>query len=585
MTGAGVKKYKTVVSGVILTVLLGACAANGASNGQGNLPDIFQDAGGKVDVLPSSTFGEYLAGREALREQEASVALDYFEDALEKGSTDAVLVGMALQAALAKGDIDRAVALAPQALAGNEENSAASLVLAIDALARDDFTVAGDYLAQTGDNGFNVLLKPLLMSWVRLALEGADAAFDELDALDRYNGFEALKEYQSALLADVSGNTLLADQKYSEALAGPSGRTARLVQSYGAFLDRTGRRDMIGPLFDAYLDQSPMSPIIQAEHDKLAAGQPLDPVVTDARSGAAEALYSAASIIGQERAIGVAATYIHFALRLEPGLPMARMLLAETAEDRGNWQEAFDLYSSVHPESPYGRNAEIRAAWAAYKLGREEEARARLEAVAAADPDNIEALVVLADVSRDSKAWAQAADEYGRAIDRIDVLEPRHWSLFYARGVAYEQSRQWPLAEKDLIRSLELRPDHPQVLNYLAYSWVDRNENLDRAREMLIKAVSLRPRDGYIVDSLGWLYYRLGEYDNAVIQLEKAVSLEAADPTITDHLADAYWRVGRREEARYQWQRALWLEPTADQIPVIEDKLKHGLRDAPKAEK
>src|SRR5690606_5395240 len=305
-------------------------------------------------------------------------------------------------------------------------------------------------------------------------------------------------------------------QKYSEALAGPSGRTARLVQSYGAFLDRTGRRDMIGPLFDAYLDQSPMSPIIQAEHDKLAAGQPLDPVVTDARSGAAEALYSAASIIGQERAIGVAATYIHFALRLEPGLPMARMLLAETAEDRGNWQEAFDLYSSVHPESPYGRNAEIRAAWAAYKLGREEEARARLEAVAAADPDNIEALVVLADVSRDSKAWAQAADEYGRAIDRIDVLEPRHWSLFYARGVAYEQSRQWPLAEKDLIRSLELRPDHPQVLNYLAYSWVDRNENLDRAREMLIKAVSLRPRDGYIVDSLGWLYYRLGEYDNAV---------------------------------------------------------------------
>ncbi len=135
------------------------------------------------------------------------------------------------------------------------------------------------------------------------------------------------------------------------------------------------------------------------------------------------------------------------------------------------------------------------------------------------------------------------------------------------------------------MRSLELRPDHPQVLNYLAYSWVDRNENLDKAREMLIKAVSLRPRDGFIIDSLGWLYYRLGEYDNAVIQLEKAVSLEAADPTITDHLADAYWRVGRREEARYQWQRALWLDPAEDQVPVIEEKLKHGLVDAPKAEK
>src|SRR5690606_34347799 len=139
MTGAGVKKYKTVVSGVILTVLLGACAANGASSGQGNLPNIFQDAGGMVDFLPSSTFGEYLAGREALREQDASTALDYFEEALDKETgDDAALVGMALQAALAKGDIDRAVALAPKALESGEDQSAASLVLAVDALSNND---------------------------------------------------------------------------------------------------------------------------------------------------------------------------------------------------------------------------------------------------------------------------------------------------------------------------------------------------------------------------------------------------------------------------------------------------------------
>tara|TARA_R100000005_G_scaffold96726_1_gene86835 strand:- start:20975 stop:22822 length:1848 start_codon:yes stop_codon:yes gene_type:complete len=585
MAGAGVEKYKTVISGVILTVLLGACATNGVSSEGNALPNAFQDAGGTTDVLSSTYFGEYLAGREALREQDADAALHYFDDALEERADDTILLGMALQAALAKGDIARAVKIAPFAVKGEGDQSTANLVLAIDALAKNDFAAAEGYFQQTSDNGFNVLLKPLLMAWVQLALGNVDDAFAELDALDRYNGFDALKEYQSALLADVSGDRLLADQKYSEALAGPSGRTVRLVQSYGAFLDRTGRRDQVKPIYEEYLAQFPLSPTIQAELDNLAAGRPLEPVVSDARSGAAEALYSAASIIGQERAIGVAATYIHFALHLEPELPMARMLLAETAEDRGNWQEAFDLYSNINPASPYGKNAEIRAAWAVYKLGRKEEARARLENVAAAYPDDIEALVVLADVSRDAKEWTEAAKGYGRAIDRIKVYEPRHWSLFYARGVAHEQSRQWPLAEADLMRSLELRPDHPQVLNYLAYSWVDRNENLDKAREMLIKAVSLRPRDGFIIDSLGWLYYRLGEYDNAVIQLEKAVSLEAADPTITDHLADAYWRVGRREEARYQWQRALWLDPAEDQVPVIEEKLKHGLVDAPKAEK
>ena len=239
----------------------------------------------------------------------------------------------------------------------------------------------------------------------------------------------------------------------------------------------------------------------------------------------------------------------------------------------------------VKAQSAHGRNAQVRAAWATYKLGDIDEAKTMLEAVAASYPKDIEALVVLADVSRDAKDWKTAAQDYGRAIDRLPALERRHWSLFYARGIAYEQSKQWPLAEADLVKSLELQPDHPQVLNYLAYSWVDRNENLEQAKDMLIKAVSLRPRDGFIVDSLGWLYYRLGDYNDAVIQLEKAVSLEAADPTITDHLADAYWRVGRREEARYQWQRALWLDPSTELAPLIREKLKAGLKDDIKAEK
>lgn len=584
MADAGVKKYKTVFGGVILTVALGACAANSASSERDVVPNAFQDAGGTADAFPSSYFGEYLAGREALREQDAAVALDYFENALRQQKDDSILLGIALQAALAKGDIQRAIALAPEVVKGEGDNSSAYLVLAIDALSRKDFTLAEENLAKTENTGFNVLLKPLLMAWIKLGQGMTDAAIAELDALDKYNGFDALKQYQAALLADVSMDRARADAQYAKSLAGPSGRAVRLVQSYGAYLDRTGRRDEVRALFEDYLDKYPLSPTIQIEMEDLEADRPLEPIVSSPLDGAAEALYSAASIIGQERAVGVAATYIYFALLLEPNFPMARVLLAETAEDRDKWQEALDLYSDINPQSPYGKNAQIRAAWATYKLGRKDEAKSRLEAVASEYPDDIESLVVLADVSRDAKDWAQAARDYGRAIDRLPTFEERHWSLFYARGIAYEQSKQWPLAEADLLKSLELRPDHPQVLNYLAYSWVDRNENLEEAKDMLIKAVSLRPRDGFIVDSLGWLYYRLGEYQNAVIQLEKAVSLEAADPTITDHLADAYWRVGRREEARYQWQRALWLDPADDQVPLITEKLKNGIKDDVKAQ-
>ena len=101
---------------------------------------------------------------------------------------------------------------------------------------------------------------------------------------------------------------------------------------------------------------------------------------------------------------------------------------------------------------------------------------------------------------------------------------------------------------------------------------------------MLIRAVELRPEDGYIVDSLGWVYYRLGDYENAVVQLERAVELTPIDPTINDHLGDAYWRVGRYAEARFQWRRALSFNPDEEQRPLIEGKIERGLLEGDSAE-
>ena len=149
--------------------------------------------------------------------------------------------------------------------------------------------------------------------------------------------------------------------------------------------------------------------------------------------------------------------------------------------------------------------------------------------------------------------------------------------MHYFRGIALERSGQWARAEKDLLTALDLQPEEPYVMNYLAYSWVEQKTNLDEARQMLIRAVELRENDGYIVDSLGWVYYRLADYDNAVIQLERAVELRPQDPVINDHLGDAYWKVGRHQEARFQWRRALSLKPEADSVPTIEAKIERGL--------
>jgi Flp pilus assembly protein TadD len=135
----------------------------------------------------------------------------------------------------------------------------------------------------------------------------------------------------------------------------------------------------------------------------------------------------------------------------------------------------------------------------------------------------------------------------------------------------------WGRAEDDFKRALKLNPEEASVLNYLGYSWLDRGKNLTEAREMIELALSKKPQDGYIIDSLGWAMFLMGEYDNAVAQLERAVAINPSDPTINEHLGDAYWKVGRKSEARFQWRRALSMEPETDQAEDIREKMLRGL--------
>jgi tetratricopeptide (TPR) repeat protein len=162
-----------------------------------------------------------------------------------------------------------------------------------------------------------------------------------------------------------------------------------------------------------------------------------------------------------------------------------------------------------------------------------------------------------------------------------------YWTTFYFRGTAYERAKQWPKAEADLKKALSLVPDNQpaakaQVMNYLGYSWVDQKINIDEAFKLLQQAADASPRDGMIVDSLGWAYYRLGRWDDAVRELEKAVELKPGDPTINDHLGDAYWRSGRRLEGKFQWQHAKDLNPEPDDLAQINAKLKDGLPETEK---
>jgi tetratricopeptide (TPR) repeat protein len=244
-----------------------------------------------------------------------------------------------------------------------------------------------------------------------------------------------------------------------------------------------------------------------------------------------------------------------------------------------NYDRAIASFETVDKASVLRANAEIEIAINLQRLERVDEAKARLKTLIAANPNDFEAIVTLGNLLRGTEEFAAAAEVYSQAVALVPEPARQHWTVFYYRGISYERTKQWPKAEADFRKALVLEPDQPMVLNYLGYSMIDQRINLAEAIAMVRKAVELRPNDGYIVDSLGWAHYQLGEYDDAVKQLERAVEIKPADPVIADHLGDAYWRIGRQLEARFQWQHAKDNKPEPADLARIDKKLREGLSD------
>jgi tetratricopeptide (TPR) repeat protein len=361
--------------------------------------------------------------------------------------------------------------------------------------------------------------------------------------------------------------------------AAPSGEPAptRIVQAYAHVLARAGRRDDARALVQQHLDRQPINLVLEATLETLEAGDVPPAPIASPEAGMADALLGLAEALEQQQASGQAILYARLALVLEPELAEAALLLGNIFARQDNHEAALDLLAAVPGSHPLSWEARLRAAESLHALGRVEEAVRRLEAMASERSERIDPLVTIGDLLRRDEAFERAEVAYSRAIERLDGFERQHWPLLYTRGITYERTGRWDEAEADFLLALELEPDQPYVLNYLAYSWVDQGVNLEQALPMLQRAVDLRPNDGFIIDSLGWAYYRLGDYDDAVRYLERAVELEPGDPILNDHLGDAYWRVGRLREARFQWLRALTLDPEEDEIALIEDKLEHGL--------
>ena len=318
-------------------------------------------------------------------------------------------------------------------------------------------------------------------------------------------------------------------------------------------------------------------PVARALQEQIEAGERPELLITTPAEGMAEAFYGLGEALTGEGGVSVGAVYLQFALYLTPDSVFALATLANAYETTKRYDDAIAAYDRIPKGTPLQMSIDIRKALNLNQLERVDEAQKLLDEVARENPSEIRPLDALGNIMRGNKRYAEAVDYYTRAIALIDKPEQKHWTYFYSRGTCYERLKKWDSAEADLQKALQLSPDQALVLNYLGYSWIDQNRNLKQGLALIEKAVRQKPDDGYIVDSLGWAHYRMGNYKEAVKHLERAVELRPEDPVLNDHLGDAYWRVGREREARFQWDQALTLKPEPEDAEKIKRKLQKGL--------
>jgi tetratricopeptide (TPR) repeat protein len=528
----------------------------------------------------TSLSGNYLAGRSAGKERDNEIAADYLSKALIEDPDNPVLIEKLFLLEVSSGNLPDAEELAVKVLSFNSQHRMARIVLGLRDFKIRHYGDARKNFAEASYTPVGELTSALLSAWAYAGEGNLKRALAALDRLESNDSFANFKSYHGALIADYLSSAMRAEASYKKAYE-QAGTSLRVVQSYGNFLERNNRRDEAIKIYQTFIEGGEDNILVELALKRAMDGKTPLPFIATPGAGAGEALFSLAAAMTDEQSIDVALLYAQLSLSFNGDRPVVLTLLGDIYVDTKQYQNAINAYEQTPPGSALRINADTEIAVNLQRMERTKEAQEKLKAIVAHDPKNYDALVTLGNVYRSNEEFALASETYSTALALLAKLEKDHWRVFYYRGIAYERQKIWDKAETDFRKALSLSPDEPLVLNYLGYSMIEKRINLNEALNMVKKAVELKPNDGYIVDSLGWAYFQLGDYEEAAIQIERAVDLNPADPIIGEHLGDAYWRVGRTLEAKFQWQHAKDNGPEPDDLKRIEEKLRNGLPDDP----
>ena len=461
----------------------------------------------------------------------------------------------------------------------------ADLLLGLNYFIKEDYINAEKYFSRLNKfSKYNLFLDDflgnVLLGWVKASkndMEGALAYHEKIP--DRY---KKLKKIQNALLqcyfdtpqTATSFEQLIDNQEYS------SRYSFFLVNYLIHKNDNTTAKEIIQKGRKEYSSNL----LIKQSEDFFKKGEykKIKKIFDckNPRDSIAEILYVMANIYSANENYNLSNFYLNLSLFFNNKFLPNKILLAENFFYLKKFELAKKNYESIKPVGKiYSWYAAINLAIILENIEGEEYATSYLtKQFKKISKPNFENYYELANFFKDNKNYEKSIKYYSLALKKIEKNHPLIPKILERRGTSFERIGNWEEAERDLLESLKILPDQPYVLNYLAYSWVEKKLNIEKSLNMLLKANDLRKNDGYITDSVGWAYYMIGDYINAEKFLKKAVELMPFDPIINDHYADSLWMSKKEIQARYFWKHVLSLKEVEQKlIDKIEKKLIFGV--------
>ena len=545
-----------------------------------------QDNASAPDSAPKKSpapvdVGSYLLYLQAKQNLDFSTALRYLHHAAAVDSDNHELQSEIFTLLALEGRINEIYSYAEKELEKDPSALLPALAMVTNDVWRGDYRAALKQIEAYPLKSENAFLFSLMEMWLYAGTGDREKALEALEELNQED-LKTLYHFHAALLYDLWDDAAQTKKHYEALLSEPGALSLRVAQVYGNFLLRQNETKKFKTLMEAYKAGSKTYTLLDEAFftaGEAYPGKGVPKSVPVAKSGLAEAFFDISGSLADKGNPDVSMVFIRFSLFLDPSLSLARFLTGELYEKQGRYDDALKLYEQEQENSETYFASQVRMGVIYAKKGDLKKAETLLRSMAKKRPDLAFPWTELGDIFLANKKYPQAIEAYTEAINRVSGADKSQWVLYYSRGAAYERNNQWDLAEQDLMQALVLAPNQPLTLNYLGYSWAERGKNLPRAKEMLEKAAYLSPRDGAIIDSLGWMHYLLKNYPQAVNFLEKAIALDPGSAVINDHLGDAYWKIGRKREARFQWSKALSVKDDFAQgdRQRVEEKISKGL--------